>query len=314
MDAKPLPSPPVAQIMTTSPLNQTRSLIDATEQPLRRSPPGKPHEEEWPVLVPNRATTPGTLREVVQDHNGILATARTVETTYQPAERYPRLPSLGYGPLTDEEHQPPAVSAASQHHVQRKQLSSPNLRKAPSPPKILEPISKENIRPSTAVPNNVKTSTKSSGDFPVKGGIGPSMRSQIPTVPTAVAPKPSIEPRQTRTSSLRARISAGSMISEGSNSRNKVLGITNFTPSEPLATEKDIKRRSTPKPPGAYPVGPKVSRESLRGKKPAQIVGGSRRPPSRGSLRSESRASSNSAQPQLLDKPLANTSKSFQSS
>lgn len=101
---------------------------------------------------------------------------------------------------------------------------------------------------------------------------------------------------------------------EGINGSNKVLGFTDLTVPEPLATEKDIKRRSTPKPPGAYPVGSKISRDSLRGKKPAQIVGGSRRPPSRGSLRSESRASSNSAGAQIIDKPLANTSKSFKSS
>ena len=81
--------------MSASPIKQTRSLIDATEKPLRRSPPGKPHEEEeWPVLIPDRPTTPSTLRGVVADHNGILPTTSTTETTYQPAERYPRLPSL----------------------------------------------------------------------------------------------------------------------------------------------------------------------------------------------------------------------------
>lgn len=118
--------------MTTSPFKQTRSLIDATEKPLRRSPPGKPHEEEdWPVLIPDRPTTPSSHREMPADRNGVLAVASTVEATYQPAERYPRLPSLEYKPVTGEERKP-AFAASKQHHVQRKQLSSPNLRKAPS--------------------------------------------------------------------------------------------------------------------------------------------------------------------------------------
>ena len=107
----------------------------------------------------------------------------------------------------------------------------------------------------------------------------------------------------------------GSAIPEGLSSSNKVLGSTNVTIStEPLATEKDIKRRSTPKPPGAYPVAPKVSRDSLRGKKPAQMIGGSRRPSSRGSLRSESRASFSSAKPQMSNKALADIGRSLESS
>ena len=206
MDAKPLPSPPVAQIMTTSPLKQTRSLIDATEKPLRRSPPGKPHEvEEWPVLLPDRPTTPSTLRKVVPSHNGALETVSTVEILYQPAERYPRLPSMEYKPLTDDERKP--SSAASKNHVQRKQVSSPNLHKA------LTTAIKENIRPTTAIPKIVGASTKSSTDIPAKEGTGLSLRSQHPNERTVVAvkpsidTKPSIEPRQTRTSSLRARLS-----------------------------------------------------------------------------------------------------------
>ena len=198
--------------MTTSPFKQTRSLIDATEKPLRRSPPGKPHEEEeWPVLLPDRTTVPGTLRKVVPDHNGVLETASTVETSYQPAERYPRLPSMEYKPLIDEERKP--TPAASKYNVQRKQVSSPNLRKAPSPPKPLKTATKENIRPSTAIPNNVGPSIKSSTSFPAKENAGLSLRSQHPTVPTVLATKPPndtkpfIEPRQTRTSSLRARLS-----------------------------------------------------------------------------------------------------------
>lgn len=293
--------------MTDSPIKQNRTLIDASEKPLRRSPPGKPHEEEeWPVLFPNRPTTPGTLRQMSPEHDGVLATTNAAKTTYQPAERYPRLPSLGYGPPASVDRKP-SSDATSNHQIQRKQVSSPNLRKAPAPPK------QENIRPRTKLLNNaVMSNNKPKVEVPVTQSTESSTLPQHSSTTGALAEnpfadsKPSIEPRQTRTSSLRARISAGSIISEGPNGSNKVLGFTDFTSStEPLATEKDIKRRSTPKPPGAYPVAAKVSRDSLRGKKPAQFVAGSRRPPSRGSLRSESRASANSAQLQIVDKVAA---------
>lgn len=71
---KPLPSPPLAQLVTGSPIKETRCLIDASEKPLRRSPPGKPHqEEEWPVLVPEKPITPATLRELdVQDKEKLM--------------------------------------------------------------------------------------------------------------------------------------------------------------------------------------------------------------------------------------------------
>lgn len=62
---KPLPSPPLAQVVTGSPIKESRCLIDASEKPLRRSPPGKPHqEEEWPVLFPEKPTSPATLRDL----------------------------------------------------------------------------------------------------------------------------------------------------------------------------------------------------------------------------------------------------------
>lgn len=64
---KPLPSPPTAQITTVSPSKGSRSLIDASEKPLRRSPPGKPHQQEdWPVLFPEKPTTPGTLQQMAR--------------------------------------------------------------------------------------------------------------------------------------------------------------------------------------------------------------------------------------------------------
>lgn len=57
LSEKPLPSPPIAQDVKDSPLREARSLIDASEKPLRRSPPGMPHkQEDWPVLMPKKSS------------------------------------------------------------------------------------------------------------------------------------------------------------------------------------------------------------------------------------------------------------------
>ena len=55
LSQKPLPTPPIARAGTTSPTRAGRSLLDASEKPLRRSPPGMPHrQEEWPTLMPRK--------------------------------------------------------------------------------------------------------------------------------------------------------------------------------------------------------------------------------------------------------------------
>ena len=309
MDAKPLPSPPVAQVMRASPLGQNRTLIDASEKPLRRSPPGKPQEaaEAWPVLFPNRPTTPGTLRQMTPERDGVLA---TTDSTCQPAERYPRLPSMGTYESTLDIGRKLSPKIAADHQIQRKQVSSPNLRKASKDPKN-SPSGQEKGRHGTKpLDNTVKqTSKPDSPRLEAKRSASTALVNNacvdIASDQKPINTKPSNEPRQTRTSSLRARMSAGTVTHENMkpNGNNKVLNSTDSSATtEPLATEKDIKRRSTPKPPGAFPIGRKLSRDSLRGKKPAQFVAGSRRPSSRGSLRSDSRASSTTAQPRSLEK------------
>jgi hypothetical protein len=63
---KPLPSLPIATIQGGSPIVR-RSLIDASEKPLRRSissSSGENVEEEWPTLSPSRTTTPNSNQKV----------------------------------------------------------------------------------------------------------------------------------------------------------------------------------------------------------------------------------------------------------
>lgn len=118
--------------------------------------------------------------------------------------------------------------------------------------------------------------------------------------------RPTIEPRQTRTSSLRARLSAGQLIRDG---QNKVVGFTDFTatPERALSSTKQdglrarkggrVDRSSSPPAKAVpHPLRPKPSKESISGNRaPAQFVAGSRRPThprrpsSHGSLRKEFR-------------------------
>ena len=66
---KPLPSLPVASIRSRSPIVR-RSLIDASERPLRKSlspSPGVEVHEDWPAILPSRPTTPNTQQPFVPE-------------------------------------------------------------------------------------------------------------------------------------------------------------------------------------------------------------------------------------------------------
>ncbi|KAI9794007.1 MAG: hypothetical protein M1816_006632 [Peltula sp. TS41687] len=55
---KPLPSPPAA-LISQDEQSGSRSLVDASERPLRRTPVGKPTAlEDWPTIFPEKASTP----------------------------------------------------------------------------------------------------------------------------------------------------------------------------------------------------------------------------------------------------------------
>lgn len=270
-----------------SPAKPNRSLIDARERPLRRSPPGRPYEqEEWPVLFPERPTTPATLQAMAGQQDGAIASL----VKPQARERYPLLPSGTYGRSPDMERKPVQKFALSPK-LQRKQVSSSNLRQDPAVQRKSQ-ASKENIDPAkdTSRLSMGSTTNSISGSLSkpsnLSAGAAAIEKSSIESGTT-------IEPRQTRTSSLRARLSAGHVTTEGPSGTNKVLGFTDFTSvKEPLKE----RHQSPSRPSEAHAISNKPSKDSLHGRKPAQFIAGSRRPPSRGSLRNESRASSHSAQ------------------
>ena len=303
---KPLPNPPIAQMGTNSPPRQNRSLIDASEKPLRRSPPGKPWEqEEWPVLFPNRPTTPGTLRQLAtKSMNPICSSNGPSDPTdapIEPAERYPLLPAGTYDLSANMEHKAPRKKSSTQS-IQRKPLTPPKDFKRVGQ----DHAGKENAKPKGTPP---KTSTASSNQ---RSSLSPSkVKPSVVggTIAEKALTKPSLEPRQTRTSSLRAQISAGQAVKDGptSSNSNKLLDPASSNHvDESTKSRSDILQMPTPVLPGAYPVSNKPSKDSLRSNRraaPALFVAGSRRPPSRGSLRSESRCSSHSAQFQPPNRP-----------
>ena len=304
---KPLPSPPVAQIVKASPKKETRSLIDASEKPLRRSPPGMPHhEEEWPVLSPEKPTTPGTLRQMTHQDSP----KGSPKPLYRQQERYPMLPSTSYHAMSKPEN--PTSIISSGQKIQRKMI----------PPTNLPSSQNTSINPNNTgilvTTNIVQTEEKLGATPDISPRQGASKMRPSDRSAGAAAIEKSIEdskpinqPRQTRTSSLRARLSAGQLIKDPTG-KSKTVGFTDFTsdkqpsaqPSEGNPRAPKVSHNRSASPLNARP-GTNFPKDSVPGNRaPAQFVAGSRhpthrRPSSRGSLHGHSRASS----PPLVSRP-----------
>lgn len=299
---KPLPSPPRDQNFDPDEFDQPKTLIDASDKPLRRrSPPGVAvHEEDWPVLFPKRPTSPGTLQEMLRDTGSQL----TQQAKSDQKERYPILGNT-LRQVPDEEQLPVSRYSVT-HKISRKQISSPdldnlagaNMGTAAENIHIDNPF-KDGVHDSKTV--LATKSSRTTFDTPSSLSAGAAAVEKL-----AQDARPTIEPRQTRTSSLRARLSAGQLVRD---SQNKVVGFTDFTATpEPAlsSTKRDglLARKearvdqstSPPAKPVSHPLRPKPSKESISGNRaPAQFVAGSRRPThprrpsSHGSLRKEFR-------------------------
>ncbi|KAL8995392.1 MAG: hypothetical protein Q9169_004869 [Polycauliona sp. 2 TL-2023] len=287
---KPLPSPPAAQLMSVH-LGEPRSLIDASEKPLQRTSPKSPSkQEEWPILFPEKPTTPDSIRESLQHTNP--EPARLVSNDQ---ERYPRL--SGSRSVSYDQFQEPMVRLPSIVQIRRKELPSSTLVED----SLIDPSNSE--PPKDGTDSTTQTTTKDSKLFPREPKNARRLSAGAAAVEKSSLESKSIkEPRQTRTSSLRARISAGQVIQD---SPNKILGFTDFTAEKaPSAkpSKEDLNSAAGSRPRSSAALGKgftkKPSKEFLGGSRaPAQFVAGSRRPvarrpSSRNSLRSDSRASS----------------------
>lgn len=287
-------------MVKASPTKEARSLIDASEKPLRRSPPGMPHdEEEWPVLFPEKPTTPDTLRQL----NHQDSSRGSPKLTHRQGERYPVLPSAAYHPISKPEGS--TMKASSMPKVERKEVASTNA------PNLFNTSVDVNDTGNPAVNPDQKTENRDTAPAQLVkpntlGTYVPDRSAGAAAVEkSAEESKPTNQTRQTRTSSLRARLSAGKLIKDPTG-RSKIMGFTDFTNvKEPFTQDSEGSLRASKgpiyrsvSPSNARPPASKSSKDSLCGNRaPAQFVAGSRRPThrrpsSRGSLRSESRASS----------------------
>jgi hypothetical protein len=134
---KPLPSPPIVQINGSGPQESPRSLIDASEKPLRRASPlrGQNSGEEWPVLFPTKPTPPVTLRMVAA--SGEVANALDYEPPER--ERYPAVVNADIAPLANPE------STTKQRLIERK-TSAVNKETGCKPVKALESYIVDNTK------------------------------------------------------------------------------------------------------------------------------------------------------------------------
>ena len=249
---KPLPNPPVVQVNSYNPLDMSRNILDATEKPLRRSPPGKAAkgEEEWPVLFPEKRITSTTSQVLAKKPN-----------TEGNPDRFPRLPSTA----------PREQKLAEDGTMGTRSIAKPA---DPSNQKIHRK------------PVHVQTPRKlDSSD------ISSDMSASAAALEKAEKPLDFSQPRQTRTSSLRARISAGALSTEGTGG-NKVVGFTDFINEDPETTAAAGKSLAKAHRPTSSARGRRPASGTggqVHGRHPAKMVAGIRRPEIH---RSSSRASS----------------------
>ena len=182
------------------------------------------HEEDWPTLRPRRATSSGTLQEVMRQTGSELF--RQASTT--DGERYPRLSGATGSAIG--EHQLPISTFSSTHKIPRKELSSPNLRQ-------------QREQATTDPFRDVETLAEKFGGH--HSITDPSALSAGAAALEKSTSQDFTEVRQTRTSSLRARLSAGEIVS-GHNS--KITGFTDFTAEPSLGNTRQGSFRT-----GKYP-------------------------------------------------------------
>jgi hypothetical protein len=165
---KPLPSLPVVTVQTRSPTVR-RSLIDASERPLRRSvspSPGVMAGEEWPALFPSRPATPSIVQEKVCGYSlkqassstgkRLVSTAGTADYDHEQTCDFQHIPSAA----AVQDSTPRRSSQAAAVHVQQSSADMParipsgNTREGLNPGKgPIEHLSSARDSPRSAAPD-----------------------------------------------------------------------------------------------------------------------------------------------------------------
>ena len=281
------------------------SLIEATDKPLQSFRSGSCSSEEWTLLEPSQPPSPGTLQKMMRKSGNELKQQVVI------GERYPKLGNTTQQPQSSGQR--PVVSRySSMYQVPRKPVYLPDLCKPIKNTVALhvtnglsDPFEDEVDMKSPYL------HTKAKASFESLTAAAAAVKK------SATEAKANPDPRPTKASSLRARLSAGQLVKD---EQTKILGFTDFTAprasSESLADsnrrdsyrarkEAQVRcsnenlqpllppKESTPsirEKKSAQSLHSRKSTESLlKGRAPAQFVGGSRypiphsRPSSRGS-------------------------------
>ena len=277
---KPLPTIPATQI-NTSPLKPSVTLLDATDKPLRGTS-SEQNGEMWPTLKARRVDPTTPLSDKMRDTGDQLLRQSTM------GERYPKLGDLTRN-LSGE--LPTSIYAR------------PSLTQTAVPQDDALGVEDPFADSHNAI-NGVQRNVSDSSHLSAGAAALEKSTSQNFS-----------EVRQTRTSSLRARLSAGEVVKHRD---SKIGGFTDFTTNGLSDNQRPIKYRSSlslrkasnkaaeNEANGASEqtspaIRPYASVGDI-GRAPAKFVGGSRRMPprrplSRGSLREESRPSTAGTRP-----------------
>ena len=189
---------------------------------MRRSPPGKPQQEEdWPVLFPEKPTTPGTLQEMARQ-----------EGSYSSLKFIPTENKGRYSARADVESKIPSL--------QRKPLkgdwqssSGQSIERKPTPKSSVQSLRTTSRDTSTTI---IQNSSKAVREIRSEQKLRTSTSSErirgagLPSASVAV--QRSVDnlqglsyQRQTSTSLRRAHISAGGCSTEGPPSRTQVVNL-----------------------------------------------------------------------------------------
>lgn len=218
---KPLPAPPIAHVATVSPSKQSRSLIDASEKPLRRFSPGKPHQkEDWPVLFPEKPTKPGTLQQMARQE-GPYSSVRAMRIAYHQerssaqANAESKSPSIQRKAVTND------LQSSSNRSIDRKPVHESGMRNlqttsrnktAVAPDGLFRTVreirSEQDLRSSTSKEHIPRAETPSSHTL---------VQNSVDRLQDLSYSRP------TKLSSLRARTPTGRPSMEMSSSSNKVV-------------------------------------------------------------------------------------------
>ncbi|KAI9806469.1 MAG: hypothetical protein M1833_003656 [Piccolia ochrophora] len=241
---KALPCPPIAFVSSTDKIGPARSLIDCSEKSLDQA------AESWPTLVPKSAE---------KMHDAKSPSEKTMDLA-RPVERYPRLYSQGPG---GNAGQPLNVFEQSERPIMQR-----------------KPVKKDNLQARGTPLNRVlATAAGAHGIL----GTAPVVRTDHAAKEMASADKPRnfSLPRQTRTSSLRARLSAGRLTREGSGSV-RPAGLNDVSLGEERIENVGWKQVRPSKSSGdpdydSPPMNQTQSQAKLHGRIPTQKIAGSRR-------------------------------------